>query len=224
MLALKRKIILFSLLIFFFSVIKIEAADVSAGFSLGYNGGFGFQSNAMISNFAQDFPLKARFLIGYTVLSNPGSSPDARKMFINNATNGTPEKNGWFWDFKFDFLYRVNWLSIQRLYIFGGPRYEMFTGNFKYVGGNEDFDVLTDQWGVGTGLQGFFRISPKIDLTLSAGVDYYFSSMLKGHDTEYYPDGEHVNPREDFGYSDANKAIDQPEILPSIMIGINYKL
>jgi len=115
-------------------------------------------------------------------------------------------------------------LSIQRLYIFGGPRYEMFTGNFKYVGGNEDFDVLTDQWGVGTGLQGFFRISPKIDLTLSAGVDYYFSSMLKGHDTEYYPDGEHVNPREDFGYSDANKAIDQPEILPSIMIGINYKL
>jgi len=54
------------------------------------------------------------------------------------------------------------------------------------------------------------------------GFDYYFHSMLKGHDTEYFPDGENVNPREDFKYSDANSAIDQPEFLPSFMIGVNY--
>jgi len=202
--------------------INISAADLSSGVYLGYNGGFGFQVHGTISNFAENFPLKARILIGYTMIDNPGSSPDARKIFINNATNGTPEKQGWYWDYKFDFLYKVNWLSISRLYVFGGPRYEIFTGNFKYIGGNEDFDVTTNQWGIGTGLQGLFKISPKFDLTLSAGIDYYFSSMIKGHDTEYYPDGENVNPREEFGYSDANRAINQPDLLIGLMIGINY--
>jgi hypothetical protein len=62
-----------------------------------------------------------------------------------------------------------------------------------------------------------------LDLTLSAGVDYFFSSMLKGHDTEYYPDNENVNPREDYKYDDADKAINQPDLLLNMMIGINYK-
>jgi hypothetical protein len=202
---------------------NLFASKYSAGFAFGYNNGFGFQASSILSNFAQDFPLKLRFAIGYSITGNPGSSPDARKIFINNATNGTPEKQGSFWDYKFDFMYRVNWLSMQRLYLYGGPRYESFTGNFKYIGGNEDFDVTTSQWGVGTGLQSFFSISPTLDLTLSAGVDYFFSSMLKGHDTEYYPDNENVNPRDTYKYSDADKAINQPEFLINMMIGINYK-
>lgn len=202
---------------------NLFASKYSAGFALGYNNGFGFQASGILSNFAQDFPLKLRLAISYSITSNPGSSPDARRVFINNATNGTPEKQGWFWDYKFDFMYRVNWLSMQRLYLYGGPRYESFTGNFKYIGGNEDFDVTTSQWGVGTGLQSFFSISPTLDLTLSAGVDYFFSSMLKGHDTEYFPDNENVNPREDYNYSDADKAINQPDFLLNFMIGINYK-
>lgn len=202
---------------------NLFGSNYSAGFSIGYNNGFGFQANGIISDFAQDFPLKLRLAIGYTVIGNPGSSPDARRIFINDATNGTPEKHGWFWEYRFDFMYRVNWLSMKRLFIIAGPRYEMFTGNFKYIGGNEDFDVTTNQWGIGIGMQSFFSISPKLDLTLSAGVDYYFSSMLKGHDTEYFPDGEHVNPRDDYSYSDADKSINQPVILLQLMIGINYK-
>lgn len=209
----------------FMLILKNEAlpSNYSAGFSLGYNNGFGFQANGMVSDFAQDFPLKLRFAIGYSITGNPGSSPDARRIFINNATNGTPEKQGWFWDYKFDFMYRVNWLSIKRLYLYAGPRYQSFTGNFKYIGGNEDFDVITSQYGIGTGLQSFFSISHKLDLTLSAGFDYFFNSMLKGHDTEYHPDGEHVNPREDYSYSDADKAINQPDLLVQMMIGISYK-
>lgn len=202
---------------------SLFASKYSAGFSFGYNNGIGFQANGMISNFAQDFPLKLRFAIGYTLTSDPGSSLGARRIFINNATNGTPEKQGWFWDYRFDFMYRVDWLSMQRIYLFAGPRYEMFTADFKFIGGNEFFTVTTNQWGIGTGLQGFFSISPTLDFTLSAGVDYYFSSMLKGHDTEYDPDGEHVNPREDYTYSNADKVINQPDILLQLMIGINYK-
>ena len=203
--------------------VNLSAAKYSAGISMGYNHGFGFKADGIVSDFAQDFPLKLRFAIGYSITSNPGSSPDARRIFINNATNGTPEKQGWFWDYKFDFMYRVNWLSKKRLYLFGGPRFQSFTGNFKYIGGNEDFDVITSQWGVGIGLQGFFSMSPTLDLTLSTGVDYFFSSMLKGHDTEYFPDNENVNPREDYKYADADKAINQPELMLSLMIGISYK-
>lgn len=218
------KLVLIALVVLLTAPINnLFAAKYSAGFALGYNNGFGFQANGILSNIAQDFPLKMRLSIGYSITSNPGSSPDARRIFINNATNGTPEKNGWFWDYKFDFMYRVNWLSMQRLYFFGGPRYESFTGNFKYIGGNEDFDVITSQWGVGTGLQSFFSISPTLDLTLSAGVDYFFSNMLKGHDTEYYPDNDNVNPREDYKYNDADDAINQPVFLLNLMIGVNYK-
>jgi hypothetical protein len=224
---LSKKINSIIILSFFVSLLMIQnnsvASNYSAGFSLGYNNGFGFQASGYLSNFAQDFPLKLRLSIGYTLTSNPGSSPDARRIFINNATNGTPEKQGWFWDYKFDFMYRVNWLSLRQLYLYGGPRYESFTGNFKYIGGNEDFDVITSQWGIGTGLQGFFSMSPTLDFTLSVGADYFFSNMLKGHDTEYYPDNENVNPREDYNYNDADKAINQPDLLLNFMIGINYK-
>lgn len=199
------------------------ATNYSAGFALGYNKGFGLQASGTFSNFAQDFPLKLRFSIGYTMTNNPGSSPGVRRIFINDATNGTPEKEGWFWDYKFDLMYRVNWLSMNRLYLFAGPRYESFTGNFKYIGGNEEFDVLTSQWGVGTGLQSFFSISSTLDMTLSAGVDYYFHSRLKGHDTEYYPDNENVNPRDEYTYDDADQAVNQPEFLLNLMIGLNYK-
>ena len=219
------KLIIITTLTFIFIYLPNDASasKYSAGLSLGYNNGFGFKVDGLMSDFAQDFPLKLRIGIGYSITSNPGSSPDARRIFINDATNGTPEKQGWFWDYKFDFMYRVNWLSVKRLYLYGGPRYQSFTGNFKYIGGNEDFDVITSQWGVGTGLQGFFSMSPTLDLTLSTGVDYFFSSMLKGHDTEYYPDNENVNPRDTYNYADADKAINQPDLLLSLMIGINYK-
>ena len=38
-------------------------------------------------------------------------------------------------------------------------------------------------------------------------AEWYRSAVLKGHDTQYSPSGESVNPREDFTYSDADHAV-----------------
>ena len=109
-----------------------------AGIVTGYNGGFGLQLSGTISNFAKGFPLSARFGVGYTS-TDPGSPADARKIFINNATNGIPEESGWFWDLRMDLMLPVKIFSGSFLY--AGPRYSMFTANFKFIGGNEFFDI-----------------------------------------------------------------------------------
>lgn len=74
-------------------------------------------------------------------------------------------------------------------------------------------------------------MNAKINLILSAGLDYFFDATLKGHDTSYSPDNNNVNPRNDnqngntkFTYKDANKSINQSLLMPRFLVGINYKL
>ena len=103
--------------------------------------------------------------MGHTRL-DPGIAADARKIFINDATNGTPEKSGWMWDLRMDFLYRLRILGLQDAYAYAGVRYSMFTGNFKYIGGNEDFDVTSNQWGWGAGVKASFPMGKIVAFTL----------------------------------------------------------
>jgi hypothetical protein len=98
----------------------------------------------------------------------------------------------------------------------------MFTGNFNYIGGNENFDVTSDQWGWGLGFKSYFPMTRKLELALTTGVDYYLSSELIGHDTKYSPDGEDVNPREDYKFKDADDAINQPKLKLRLLLGLNY--
>ena len=112
-----------------------------------------------------------------------------------------------------------------------GPRYSSFRANFKYIGGNEDFDVTSRQFGLGLGVESHFKMNAKLDLVVLAGVDYFFDNTLIGHDTQYSPDDDNVNARNDnengdveFTYKDADKAIKQPELMPRFMLGINYHL
>jgi hypothetical protein len=198
------------------------AQKFSAGMLGGSNGGPGMQLQTNVEQLAKGFPFILRFGIAYTD-KEPGNASAARKIFINNATNGIPEKKGRTIDARLDFMYNVNWFSWNRLYFVAGPRVTWFKGNFKYVGGNEDFDVKSKQWGLGVGLEKFYNMSPKIDLILCAGFDYYAKSTLQGHDTSYSPDGETVNGREDYQFEDADKAINQPYVVPRAMIGVNYR-
>jgi len=211
------------LLISIFSTTNIRATDFHAGMNLGYYGGLSWSVYGNAADFARDFPLTVRFSIGHIWL-DPGDAAGARKIFINNATNGIPEKKGGTTYFQFDFVYPLNIKSLpgSRLYI--GPRYARFKGNFKYVGGNEDFDVTSNQWGLGAGLESVFAMTRKMDLLIGGGIEYYFSAKLKGHDTAYSPDGQDVNPREDYTYSDANAAINQPGFEFRLMIGFQYRL
>jgi len=194
----------------------------AAGGQLGYSAGLGIQAHVSAARFAQGFPLQARLGLSYAA-TEPGHALDARRIFINNATNGTPEQSGRTLGIRLDMLYPVHVLSLPRAYAFGGMRHSSFRANFKFIGGNEDFDVTSSQWGLGAGLDNYFAVSSRVDMLISAGLDYYFSSRLTGHDTSYSPDGDNVNPREDFTYSDADAAIAQPKLGPLLLMGFTYR-
>jgi hypothetical protein len=198
------------------------AADFTGNLQIGYQGGLGFQLGGKVSNFAQGFPMNLQLSVAYRSM-DPGNAADARRIFINDATNGDPEKHGYMWDFRLDFFYRIHWLSLERGYIYFGPRYGAFTANFKFIGGNEDFDITSSQWGFGLGMEAAFPMSQKFDFIVSGGIDSYLSSTLSGHDTSYSPDGEDVNPRRDYTFDDASSAVNQPDFEPRLMIGIGYK-
>ncbi|MGZ2370036.1 hypothetical protein ACXR6G_09645 [Ancylomarina sp. YFZ004] len=198
-------------------------------FMTGLNRGFGLGANLVFNNFSEDFPFDIRLGVGYTWL-NPGNSSDARRIFINNATNGVPEEKGHNIDMRIDLLKPITLMGNSSSYWFIGPRYSKFKGNFKYIGGNEDFDVTSSQYGFGGGLESHYKISDNLKLVITGGLDYFLSAKLKGHDTAYYPDNDNVNARtnEDtdtkFRYKDANKAIDQPKWMPRLLVGVQLDL
>jgi hypothetical protein len=196
--------------------------DFSSGVLFGYNTGVGIQLYGKVSDFAQGFPFEARFTIGYTRLK-AGNAALARKIFINDATNGNPEKRGWAWDSRFDLMHALHVFSMKNTYIYGGVRYSLFTGNYNFVGGNENFDVTSHQWGFGLGLESHFAMSSRVNLVLNAGGDYFIQNTLSGHDTSYSPDGENVNPRKSYSYTNAAAAVNQPEWVFRVMIGIQYR-
>lgn len=200
------------------------------GITTGYNRGFSMAADFTVYDFISDFPFELRLGVGYTFM-NPGNATDARRIFINNATNGVPEKKGRSLDVRLDFLMHQSLLNIKTTYIVFGPRFSTFKGNFKFVGGNEDFDVTSRQWGLGIGAESHFKMAQRLKLVMALGIDYYFPSTLKGHDTSYSPDDDNVNPRDDiengdvpFTYKDADKAIKQPRFMPRATLGINYSL
>ncbi|MBK7713264.1 MAG: hypothetical protein IPN67_11955 [Bacteroidales bacterium] len=202
----------------------------TAGIITGYNRGFGVQGNFTARNFEKDFPFQLRFGIGYTFL-NPGNAADARRIFVNNATNGTPEKKGRSIDYRLDFMIPKTIFNIEDSYLVLGPRFSSFMGDFKYVGGNEDFEVKSHQFGIGVDLENHFHLIKNIELVLNYGLDFYFPSTMSGHDTSYSPDNDNVNPKNDnqndnslFNYKDADKAIRQPKFMPHVMIGVNFDL
>lgn len=202
----------------------------SGGILAGYNRGPGLRANVAASNFAKEFPFILRLGSGYTYL-NPGDALDARRIFVNNNTNGTPEKSGRSFDFRLDFLVSRTILNIEDSYLVFGPRLSTFNGDFKYIGGNEDFEVKSHQWGVGAGFENHYNMTQNLCLVIAFGLDFYFPSTLTGHDTSYSPDNDNVNPTRDnqnndiyFLYKDVNKAIRQPELMPQIMLGVSFGL
>ena len=204
--------------------------DFSIGAVVGLNRGFGGQLQVTAFEPISSLPISLRLGIGLTSL-DPGSSADARRIFINNATNGVPEEKAKAFDYRLDILIPFDLLRSGETYVHLGPRYSSFRANFKYVGGNEDFDVTSKQIGAGLGLEGHFAISDRLDLVVLTGLDYFFDATLKGHDTQYSPDDDNVNPRNDnqndnieFTYKDADDAINQPQLMPRFMVGVSYKL
>ncbi len=198
-----------------------HATDFFSGLSAGYKSGLSFKGSAGLTGFAQGFPLSMEFGISYASV-DPGEPFPARRIFIADATNGTPEKYGTTWDFRLDFLYNLNMKGPKAVYIFAGPRYAMFDAHFHYVGANEEFDVTSNPWGVGLGMKALFAVSNRVDLSLSGGADDFFDTTIHGHDTTYSPDNQNVNPHENFTYKDAKAAVNTPRFQLVLMLGLSY--
>ncbi len=189
---------------------------------MGFYDGAGVHFSGTFANFAQGFPFGLRVGIGHAWIP-AGDAMQARRVFIDQNTNGDPRSKGSLWDGRFDLLYPVKLFSLDRAKIFGGLRRSMFNGYFEYIGGNETFDVINSEWGVGGGLESAFALSPVVDMTVSFGVDYYFRGELSGHDTYYNANGNDLNAKENFTYADADAVINDTGVNSRLMVGIAYR-
>ncbi|MDL1892647.1 hypothetical protein FBQ87_07105 [Sphingobacteriales bacterium CHB3] len=198
-----------------------SAGVFSTALLAGYKGGTGFALSGSAAGFASGFPLAFEFTVGHARM-DPGSAELARKIFINDATDGTPEKAGWMWDMQFDFLHPVRILGLNNANVYAGVRYSVFTANFKFVGGNEDFDVTSYQWGIGAGVKALFPMSRSLGFVVKTGVEHFFTGTLYGHDTSYSPNGEYVNRRRDYTFKEADAVVNQPKFHLVGMLGISY--
>jgi hypothetical protein len=196
--------------------------QLSGGIAIGYDLGMPVQVQLMLSDFLESLPLAMRFSVGHSFMLDAGRPDEARRVFINENDNGVPSKHATRWEFGCDLMHHVNVLSLRKSFVHAGVRYSRFTSTFEFIGGNEIFDVHANQFGLSAGWDGYFPASARLDLVLTAGVEYFFRSTLEGHDAAYSPDGEMVNQREEYTYADADHAINQPHVQPVILIGLNY--
>jgi hypothetical protein len=194
----------------------------SAALTAGYRSGRGVEALVIAHDFLGRSPLRVRLGLRYADV-NAGRAMDARHVFINDNTNGTPEEHANNSGLKLDLLYPVHLLGQPHLYAFGGPRYARYRADYRFVGGNEDFEVASHHWGFGAGLENRYPVSPRVALTLAAGVDYYLPSTIYGHDTSYSPDGTSVNGRPGYSYSDADRAVGQPKLDPIMTLGFELR-
>jgi hypothetical protein len=165
--------------------------------------------------------------------TSPGDGTLARDVFINGADNGDEDQqsDGNVWDFGLNMVYPLNQTyGPVKFFVFGGPRYAHYDGHFDYVGGNEDFDIIANSWGLGGGLRGVMPLGKGIDAILQVGLDYYFPTSIYGHDATYYPNNSNINARQNqeenagytYQYADAVNATTVPRLRPRVMIGIQF--
>jgi hypothetical protein len=199
------------------------AAQTSLGVGAGAIAGFGVQADLTLDDFTRDLPLSLRLGAGYSG-RDAGMAWDARRVFINDSTNGTPDATANTWQVRLDLLLPVTELGRAPVRLGAGVRRAWFTGTYDFVGGNEMFDVTSSPWGVGVFADVGFAMSDRVDFALQAGLDSFFDARLEGHDTAYEPDGDDVNPRDGYTYDDADEAIGQPQLEWYGLVGLRIAL
>lgn len=215
------------LLVFLFSLCSfhVYALKIYAGLDVGYYSGGGAIGRISFFQINKKFPLAIDLAFGYFYQTDSGNAEGARKIFINDNTGGTIEKDGSLKVLSLNLKYPLSHKRGTRLYIYGGPRYVRYTAHYAFIGNNEAFDVYSNPWGIGGGLELHVPVNKKWFLSLNAGVDSYFKSKIEGHAKYYYtPDGVDENPRNDYTYSDADEAVNQPKIVVKVLLGIHYRI
>lgn len=189
---------------------------------VGYFNGMGLHFAGTFDNFAGGFPFALRFGLGHT-WGDAGDPLLARRVFIDNATNGTPQEYGTMWEARFDLMHGLKLFSMERNKIFAGVRWAKYSGYFEYTGANETFNAEGYAWGLGAGLETAFAISPIMDMTFTLGFDNYFKGELYGHGSRYRPNGDDIDPTGSYTWADADAAVNQPTFNTRIMMGLAYR-
>ena len=202
--------------------------DLMAGYYKGASvmGGVGF------SDIFSKVPIGFELQGGHS-WTNPGDPALVRDIFINGTDTGDEDaqSDGNVWDFGLNAVYPLNQTyGPVKFYVFGGPRYAHYDGHFDYVGGNEDFDIIANSWGLGGGLRGVMPLGKGISAIMQLGLDYYFPTSIYGHDATYYPNNANINARQNqeenngytYTYADAASATTVPRLRPRVMIGIQF--
>ena len=141
-----------------------NAARFSLGVQAGMRAGIGVEGNVMVKDFAEGFPMALRLAAGYS-RREAGKADDARRIFINDNTGGTPEEKAWLWDLRFDFMYDFGWSSSA-----------VFSASPR---------IFSTSWGVsGTGV---FACGPTKSPTPEVFLTRYCVSSLSTISTRTYP-------------------------------------
>jgi len=205
-----------------------RAVDYGVTLFGGYQDGIGTRVAGTVGDFIPGAPVAISAGFGYAS-RDPGDALFARHVFINGTQNGTPQKTGYAWDLRFDVIYQFRVAGLSELGIFAGVRRSYFSGDFRYVGGNEDFEVVANQWGYGVGVRLGWAMSRDWSLTGQVGLDHYPTWSMTGHDATYGSDGTIVNGRNNdnntytYTTSDADRAINQPKFVPSVLVGVTWR-
>lgn len=216
--------LVFFLMVCFMMPVFGDDRSLETDLWLGYARGFSFSGQLTLYRAGHwRLPLPLRLGLGHDAF-NPGNAADARRIFINDNTGGTVEKDGHLTRINLDMIMPLGQRGLDGARLFAGVRYGRFRGHFHYVGDNEDFDVTGNLWGLGTGVEAAFPLSRRWMIRLVGGGDFFFPAQLYGHDTWYSPDNLDDNPRKNYIYEDADQAINQPKIRIYVLAGVGIRL
>lgn len=174
-------------------------------------------------------PLGFELELGYS-WTRKGDAILAAQVFINQNQNNNYDNisSGGVLDFGMNFTYPLiqNYGPVK-FHVYGGPRYARWAVRHQYVGNNEDFDVVSHVWGLGSGLRGVLPLNKDFSAMMQLGLDFYFRSSIYGHDATYYPNNANINARDNgagytYTYDDALRATTVPRLRPRVMVGIMF--
>jgi hypothetical protein len=196
----------------------------------GYYDGPSVAGTFGLGDLFEKVPLGAEVELGYS-WTRKGDPILARKVFINAATGGDndAQSSGGVLDLGINATYPLNQTyGPVKFFVFAGPRFAHYDVRHEYVGGNEDFDIVSNVWGLGGGLRGVMPLGRNFSAIMQLGLDYYPRGSIYGHDATYYPNDSNINARAIndnaangyYNYSDAARATTVPHLRPRVMVGI----
>lgn len=224
----KSRILMAALLVITASSFPAHALEKYDILSAGYYDGPSVAGTFGLGDLFEKVPLGAEVSLGYS-WTDKGDAILARHVFINDATTGDEDvqSSGGVLDLAINATYPLNQTyGPVKFFVFAGPRFAHYDVRHEYVGGNEDFDIVSNVWGLGGGLRGLLPLGKNFNAILQLGLDYYPRGSIYGHDATYYPNNSNINARTEngytFNYDDAARATTVPHIRPRVMVGIQF--